>query len=301
MADLVISHFNEFVAAASLDPELTSRSTPSTSSRRTRRTACTRRSTAGSRCRSTATSSRRGSREVLGSDATDDAGIADATRTHRAADLAAALRAAGVLAEKVAMPSDLLASAQLGRSRVLHTGRARRVGGAAPGRCSVATVRRAADPAGCAAAPGADGRRGSGLTDGCEDTAALHRVDSRLSEFENGKEQLMTVTSGDIDTTTERATAPLVIVSCDTHIGPRLGRRPAAVLPRGAASTSSTRTPASCSNGGRPRRPRRSGSPSAARRWATTGACASTTSRRSGTTTCTPGCAISTATVSPPR
>ncbi len=33
----------------------------------------------------------------------------------------------------------------------------------------------------------------------------------------------MTVTSGKVDTSTERASAPLVIVSCDTHIGPRLG------------------------------------------------------------------------------
>ena len=32
----------------------------------------------------------------------------------------------------------------------------------------------------------------------------------------------MTVTSGKVDTSTERASAPLVIVSCDTHIGPRL-------------------------------------------------------------------------------
>jgi predicted TIM-barrel fold metal-dependent hydrolase len=33
----------------------------------------------------------------------------------------------------------------------------------------------------------------------------------------------MTVTSGEIDTSVRQASAPLVIVSCDTHIGPRLG------------------------------------------------------------------------------
>ena len=129
MADLVISHFNEFMAAASLDPDLPGRHRRTTC-RRTHRTASTRRSTAGSRCRSRATSSSPGLRRCSAvtqsmmprspgrmRGTTNVGAWMCASRTRRVharhPKLASALRAVGVPAEKVASPADLLDSPQL--------------------------------------------------------------------------------------------------------------------------------------------------------------------------------------------
>ena len=161
MADLVIAHFNEFVAAASLGDDLQIDSANGLSPYAPNGVYPTvdgwiALSVDGveqwAQCA-----------QVLGSDMTDDARIAELTGTHLAAELAAAFRAVGVPAEKVATPADLLESAQLA-SRGFFTPVEHGEWGTAPGRCSVATVRRAADRAGRATAPGADGRRRCGLT-----------------------------------------------------------------------------------------------------------------------------------------
>ena len=99
----------------------------------------------------------------------------------------------------------------------------------------------------------------------------------------------MTVTSGEVDTSAAQATAPLVIVSCDTHIGPRLGEDlrpycPAELLDDFDAYAGELEQAAGGRGGAR-----RACVLRRHRRWATTGAFASTTSRRPVTSTCTPG------------
>ena len=119
MADLVIAHFNEFIAAASiasddLDADLrvdtAERLAPYGPNgvypdrRRLDRVVGRRRRAVGA--------VRAGARRRM----TDDVQIANATRTRAAAELAAELRASGVPAEKVAEPADLLESVQLARA-----------------------------------------------------------------------------------------------------------------------------------------------------------------------------------------
>jgi crotonobetainyl-CoA:carnitine CoA-transferase CaiB-like acyl-CoA transferase len=111
MADLVIAHFNEFVAAASIGDDLQIDSANGLSPYEPNGVFPTvdgwiALSVDGveqwAQCA-----------QVLGSEMTDDARIAELTGTHLAAELAAAFRAVGVPAEKVATPADLLESAQL--------------------------------------------------------------------------------------------------------------------------------------------------------------------------------------------
>jgi crotonobetainyl-CoA:carnitine CoA-transferase CaiB-like acyl-CoA transferase len=128
MADLVISHFNEFMAAASLDPDLPVDTANELSPYAPNGVYPTidgwvAVSVEGDEQFARLT-------KVLGSDAVDDAAfagadarhdqrqnldarIADVTRTRSASELASELRAVGVPAEKVASPADLLDSPQL--------------------------------------------------------------------------------------------------------------------------------------------------------------------------------------------
>ena len=187
MADLVISHFNEFVAAASLDPTI-SRLTRPTSSHRTRRTACTRRTTAGSRCRSTGPSSGRGSRRCSGAtQPTMRASRSPRART-RPPTSRPRCRAGGRARREGGHAERPARERAARRARVLHARRAPRVGGAAPGRCSVAAVRRISDRAGSAPAAWSRWTAQEGTDRWLRGHAAIHRVDSRLSEFPIGKE-----------------------------------------------------------------------------------------------------------------
>ena len=81
----------------------------------------------------------------------------------------------------------------------------------------------------------------------------------------------MTVVSTEADSASSQTSAPYVVVSCDTHIGPRLVEDLRPVLPLRTCSGSSTSTPVSSRRAGKRPLPRRAGCPSAARRWATTG------------------------------
>jgi crotonobetainyl-CoA:carnitine CoA-transferase CaiB-like acyl-CoA transferase len=128
MADLVISHFNEFMAAASLDPDLPVDTANDLSPYAPNGVypsvdGWVAVSVDGDDQFARFT-------QALGNDAVDDAAfagadarhderrsldarIANATRTRSASELASALRAVGVPAEKVASPADLLDSPQL--------------------------------------------------------------------------------------------------------------------------------------------------------------------------------------------
>jgi crotonobetainyl-CoA:carnitine CoA-transferase CaiB-like acyl-CoA transferase len=128
MADLVISHFNEFIAAASLDPDLPVDTANDLSPYAPNGVYPTVDGWVAVSVEGDEQFAR--FTQVLGSDAVDgaafagadarhgerrslDARIADATRTRSASELASALRAVGVPAEKVASPADLLDSPQL--------------------------------------------------------------------------------------------------------------------------------------------------------------------------------------------
>ena len=128
MADLVISHFNEFMAAASLDPDLPVDTANDLSPYAPNGVYPTVDGWVAVSVEGDEQFAR--FTQVLGSDAVDDAAfagadarhverrsldarIADATRTRSASELASALRAVGVPAEKVASPADLLDSPQL--------------------------------------------------------------------------------------------------------------------------------------------------------------------------------------------
>ena len=98
----------------------------------------------------------------------------------------------------------------------------------------------------------------------------------------------MTITARDANTSTSQGSAPLVIVSCDTHIGPRLARTSGSTARGSARGLRRLRRRAggeARSGGGRAREACRSVAPA----WATTGACVSTTSRRRVISTCTLG------------
>ena len=128
MADLVISHFNEFMAAASLDPDLPVDTANELSPYAPNGVYPTIDGWVAVSVEGDEQFAR--FTKVLGSDAVDDAAfagadarhderrsldarIAEVTRTRSASELASALRAVGVPAEKVASPADLLDSPQL--------------------------------------------------------------------------------------------------------------------------------------------------------------------------------------------
>ena len=111
----------------------------------------------------------------------------------------------------------------------------------------------------------------------------------------------MTATSTAAGAKTGTATTPLVIVSCDTHIGPRLDADlrpycPTELLDDFDAYAGELRAEA---RGGRGRRERVAfGGKNMGADW---GVRTDEPRRRSATTTCTPDSRTSTATASPPR
>jgi crotonobetainyl-CoA:carnitine CoA-transferase CaiB-like acyl-CoA transferase len=116
MADLVIAHFNEFIAAASiasddLDADLSVDTANALAPYGPNGVYPTVDGWIALSVDGDAQSAQ--CARVLGGDATDEVQIANATRTRAASELAAELRASGVPAEKVAEPADLLESAQL--------------------------------------------------------------------------------------------------------------------------------------------------------------------------------------------
>ena len=141
MADLVVAHFNEFIAAASLDPDADAgfdRANELAPYAPVRRVPD--RSTAGSPWRSRATSSVPGwSRwSATGRWTTPSRG------PMAQEELAAALRAVGVPAERALGADDLVADAQLAARGFFTTVEHDDWGRRSPGRASVAGVRRAA-------------------------------------------------------------------------------------------------------------------------------------------------------------
>jgi crotonobetainyl-CoA:carnitine CoA-transferase CaiB-like acyl-CoA transferase len=113
MADLVVAHFNDCVAAASLEPE--SDASVDRANELTPYAPCGVYPTLDGWIAISVDDDEhlRHLTKVLGADATSDAQIADATRARHASDLAGELREVGVLAERVLDAADLLASEQL--------------------------------------------------------------------------------------------------------------------------------------------------------------------------------------------
>ena len=135
MADLVIAHFNEFIAAASIaSDDLDADLTVDTANELAPYGPNGVYPTVDGWIALSVDGDEQSAQcaRVLGSDATDEVQIANATRTRVAAELAAELRASGVPAEKVAEPADLLESAQLA-SRAASSRRSSTASGASGG------------------------------------------------------------------------------------------------------------------------------------------------------------------------
>ncbi len=113
MADLVVAHFNDCIAAASLDPA--SDASVDRANDLSPFTPCGVYPTADGWIALSVEDEEqfRALAKVLASEDLSDAQIAQLTHAHRAADLAAELRAAGVIAEPVLDAADLIASPQL--------------------------------------------------------------------------------------------------------------------------------------------------------------------------------------------